>query len=69
LCHEICRYLPAAKVQVDEGATAAPLDRSVLAPEPLELSASAFSTRERGAGFLSDPPRLRLHLLHQILLV
>jgi hypothetical protein len=68
-CQGVCNYLPSHKTQLDS-----PLDLAALDfPESLPANASAQLVAIRAAGEPCDPrvfePPLRLHLLHQLLLI
>jgi hypothetical protein len=63
-----CDYLPAQKVLLDAGQLQSPLDAAVTAASiDLCLSPSPH-LRQNGGGQAESPP-VRLHLLHQILLI
>lgn len=61
--------MPAAKASFDERPADAPFEQVVLTPGPCAGYTLAFSQRDGAAEHLSDAPPLRLHLLHQILLI
>ena len=68
-CQGVCTYLPPQKAQIDPPHLSIPFDL----PAPPSASADAhFASAWRGefaSGPIEPRPPLRLHLLHQILLI
>jgi len=68
-CEGVCTYLPVQKVQVDSPDLTAPAEFLAITPMPAGSDLSVASFWELGGGPVPLGPPLRLHLLHQILLI
>lgn len=69
-CHGVCSYIPTQRLQL--GASAGGVDFSLAVMTPVHRSGRIAAPDERleQLGIVDDsPPPLRLHLLHQILLI
>ena len=67
-CHGVCNYLPVQKTQLDPVQLAAPLDFAVAVLHSSDAHFVAAHGFEHLYELDTGPP-LRLHLLHQILLI
>ena len=69
-CQGICTYLPTQKTVIDASPAVAAFDFAAVIPTLLDgrLAAAALSW-DRTHTHNDSPPALRLHLLHQILLI
>lgn len=67
-CHGICTFLPVQKSQLSSLHLLAPIDFAAIGPAVCETQVGALNRIERVHDHAAKPP-LRLHLLHQILLI
>jgi hypothetical protein len=67
-CHGVCIYLPVEKSHVDRSQHLAPFDFTLdQTSVGMQVSVDAFSDEFRDP--ITAQPHLRLHLLHQIMLI
>ena len=67
-CHGLCNYLPVQKSQLDDLKVKLPLDFVALLPAACDVQVVALHHAECLSESVAGPP-VRLHLLHQILLI
>jgi hypothetical protein len=67
-CQGLCNYLPVQKPQLDQSSVQLLPDFAVIAPATSKLHVESLTSFARAWESASEPP-LRLHLLHQILLI
>lgn len=67
-CEGTCHYLSVQKTQVEVIAPHLPLDFAAVIPATCDVHVAALVHAERSYESVAEPP-LRLHLLHQILLI
>ena len=68
-CYGVCAFLPSQKVQLDSPELIVPLDSVAVLPAFSDMQLLAASPWEVSRGPTAVSPPLRLHLLHQILLI
>ena len=68
-CQGICIYLPSQKVHLDAEQVAAVFDFAAIVDSQAEPQASSASRWDVALDLICLEPPLRLHLLHQILLI
>jgi len=67
-CHGVCNYLPVQKSQLDDLKVELPLDFVAMLPAACEVRVVALHNGVCAVDSNAGPP-VRLHLLHQILLI
>jgi hypothetical protein len=67
-CHGLCNYLPIQKSQVDDLKLQLPLDFAAILPATCDMQGVAVHHAVGCSKAACEPP-VRLHLLHQILLI
>jgi hypothetical protein len=68
-CHDVCAFLPTSKTQVELPALVVPFESALTVSAISSLQAASCSSSEFSHGNAALAPPLRLHLLHQILLI
>jgi hypothetical protein len=68
-CHGFCVYVPAQKAQLDAPMALAPCDFAAILPALAEAQLAAGPRWQRGCDPAHFESPLRLHLLHQIMLI
>jgi hypothetical protein len=64
-----CDYLPAQKVLLDAGQLQSPVDAAVVPSVSIVHCLSLNPLFRKSVGSQAESPPLRLHLMHQILLI
>jgi hypothetical protein len=67
-CHGVCNYLPIQKTQLDDLKLQLPLDFAINAPIACDIQVVVVQTSAGNCESVAGPP-VRIHLLHQILLI
>lgn len=68
-CKGVCTYLPTERIQIDGTQLASSWQHLVVLPVMLEAPCASNSNWKPADGVLAWQPPLRLHLLHQIILI
>ncbi len=68
-CHGVCTYLPPQKTQLDCPDIALPFDFAILIPAMADAQVASAIPWERASDSGGGKFSLRLHLLHQVLLI
>lgn len=68
-CHGVCIYVPSQKVQLDSPELIVPLDFVAVLTAFSDMQQASTAPWEISRGPTAVSPPLRLHLLHQILLI
>ncbi len=68
-CHGVCIYLPVQESQVDSTPVLLPFDFAAIIPSLEGSQVAAALSWERSCDPMQSEPPLRLHLLHQIMLI
>ena len=67
-CQGVCTYLPVQKTQLDKSQLDVPMDFAAIVPATCDAQIAAEFCVAHSLDVPLEPP-LRLHLLHQILLI
>ena len=68
-CHGVCTYLPTQKVFIDGPQLVIPFDGVACLFSSTQANLAAAANGEAVCDPVSSEPRLRIHLLHQIMLI
>jgi len=68
-CQDVCHYLPVEKTRIDLSRILFPVDFAVTTPLSKQSHRPNVSSGESQLGLFEPMPSVRVHLLHQILLI